>query len=484
MTVEWEDITSGQIASAIKGERISGIRGSVLTGISTDSRQIQPGQIFLALKGETYDGHDFIERAVERGASGIIAEKGRGFRVPSKKDIFIIEVTDTLRALGDLANWWRRRHEVVVACITGSAGKTTTKEMTAGILNLGSRTLKNKGNLNNLIGLPLTLLQLRHKDSRAVLEMGMNRPGEIGRLTEISEPDIGLITNVARAHLEGVGDIRGVARAKTELLERISWESQVVLHGDDEILMREASRFQRKTITYGLGVVNDVRASGIENLGGGGFSFNLQFRGECHPMKIHVPGDHNLLNALAASSIALCMGESYEHISKGLSNFNGIEGRFRPVTLPGDIILVDDTYNSNPLSLKAALDSIKGMAGNKRRVILGLGDMMELGDETESAHLEAGEMVAELGVTYFLAMGDHASEMLTGALNKGFPPHRTHESASHQDMAEKIRSVMKKGDLILLKGSRKVGLEKVSQTLKKIRPKESYNAQIKKNYGG
>lgn len=468
MTAEWGEITAKEIIASIKGELISGDSGTVLTGLSTDSRKIVPGQIFLALTGERYDGHDFVEEALGKGATAIVVEKGRTLKTAQGSNAAIIAVADTLRALGDLANCWRCEHDVTVAAITGSMGKTTTKEMTANILGLGATTLKNEGNLNNLIGLPLTLLRLEGKHRKAVLEMGMNRPGEIGRLTEICEPDIGLITNVARVHLEGLNDIRGVARAKTELLKKISSKGQVILYGDDDLLMEEASRFSREVITYGTGSGNAIRGDKFKNLGHKGISFELLYRGNSVPIRIRVPGKQNLFNALAASAIAICMQEPFDHISEGLNRFDGIKGRFMPISLPGDITLVDDTYNSNPSSLKAALDSLKNLAGNRRRMIVGLGDMAELGSETKDAHLEAGAMVAELNASYFLAIGEHAREMIAGALKRGFPSGRAIEVESLQEMSQKIGDLKKGGDLIFLKGSRKMGLEQISLSLREM----------------
>lgn len=483
MTAEWADITAGEIIKPIKGALISGRAGSILRGISTDSREIAPGQLFLALKGERYDGHDFVENAIEKGASCIIMEKGSLLKRPANDDCAIITVDDSLKALGDLASWWRLQHDVMTAAITGSSGKTTTKEMAAEILNLSSVTLKNKGNFNNLVGLPLTLLRLKKEHKRAVLEMGMNRPGEIGRLTEIAAPDIGLITNVGRAHLEGLNDIKGVARAKTELIEKISPGRTVIVNGDDSLLMKEASRFKREIMTFGTGVGNDIRADNIENHGKGGTSFDLIYRGGPLRIKVRAPGLHNLFNGLAASAIALCMNSDFKDISKGLNRFTGIKGRFTLDHLPGDIILIDDTYNSNPSSLKAALDSIKGIAG-ERRIIVGLGEMMELGDETVSAHLEAGSMVAELNAYYFFAIGDHARDMLAGAREKGIPRERALGAETHKDMAQKIVDIIKDGDLIFLKGSRKAGLEIVSGRLRERTSKGDHDDQIKKDNVG
>ena len=235
--------------------------------------------------------------------------------------------------------------------------------------------------------------------------------------------------------------------------------------------MEEASRFEREITTFGLRPGNDIRAGSIENLGYGGTSFEIEYNGSSIPLRIGVPGVHNLLNALAAASIAICMKEPPERIREGLNRFEGINGRLRPVKLYDDVILVDDTYNSNPHSLKAALDTLRDLAGG-RRLIVGLGDMMELGDETVSAHREAGAMVAELGVSYFITMGDKAPEMIAGAVSRGFPPERTGRAVSHSEMAQRIMDVIKDGDLILLKGSRKMGLDKVSRNLKEEWPEE------------
>ena len=468
MTAQWGEITVEEIILPIRGELITGHKESLLTGLSTDTRDITPGQLFWALKGERYDGHDYIHNAVEKGASGIVIEKDFKPEILPGSDCAAITVTDTLKALGDLARWWRDQHSVRVAVITGSVGKSTTKEMTAAILGVRAKTLKNRGNLNNLVGLPLTIFQLTEKHQGAVLEMGMNQTGEIARLTEIANPDVGLITNVARAHLEGVGSIRGVAKAKVELLEKISSDGKVLLNGDDELLMRAALPFTRKITTYGLGSGNEIRAENIRNLGREGISFELRYDDNTIAIRLRVPGLQNVVNALAASAIAISMKESPENIVKGLNSFKGIYGRFMLVPLPDDVTLVDDTYNSNPSSLKAAIDSLKELVTARGRVIVGLGEMLELGDETLSAHREAGGMVADLGAYFFLAMGEHAREMINAAVNRGFPPERARVVDTHQEMGQQIIEVMKKGDLILLKGSRRIGLERVSQILKGV----------------
>ncbi|MBW1704805.1 MAG: UDP-N-acetylmuramoyl-tripeptide--D-alanyl-D-alanine ligase [Deltaproteobacteria bacterium] len=471
MPAAWGNITAGEILSPTNANLVSGNSETALSGISTDSRSIRPGELFWALKGERFDGHDFALKAIEQRAAGIMVQKEwwnsevAPKRLSNSRIPLIITVNDTLKALGDLAAWWRQQHNVRVVAITGSSGKTTTKEMVANILEQGSRTLKNKGNLNNLIGLPLTLLQLEEHHQNAVLEMGMNRPGEIARLTEIADPDVGVITNVGMAHIEGLRDIKGVARAKTELIEKVSLKSKVVLNGDDQLLLKTASRFGKQYITFGLGKKNDVRAGRIRDLGIQGVAFDLSYQEVYRPVKLEVPGLQNVLNALAAAAVSLSIDTSFKHIVKGLGDFAGLKGRFMVTSLPNGITLVDDTYNANPSSLKAALTSIGSMVDEERKIIVCLGEMMELGDATVSEHRQAGRRVAELGTYYFLAMGEHAHEMINGAIESGMPRNRAEVVISHDEMVKKIKDEMHERDLIFVKGSRKMGLEKVVEGL-------------------
>lgn len=466
MTAKWGDITAGEIAGAIRGVITSGSPEAAFNNLTTDSREVGKGEIFWALKGEKFDGHDFIEQAIQKGVSGVVIQEGRSVRISSESGLIVISVKNTLWALGELAGWWRHQYSVPIAVITGSVGKTTTKEMTAGILEIGSPTLKNKGNFNNLVGMPLSLLALNPEHRRVVLEMGMNIPGEIGRLTKIADPDVGLITKIAKAHLEGVGDIRGVARAKAEMLEKISPSAHVLLNGDDDVLMEAASAFGRKVVTFGLREKNNIQARNIKNLGREGTAFTLFQKGQRIPVTLRVPGRQNVSNAVAAAAISLYLGERPEHIAEGLSRFKGIKGRFQLITLPGGATLVDDTYNSNPTSLRAAVDSLGDLkARNGGRMIVGLGEMLELGEETVEAHIEAGGMVANLDPAYFIAIGDHAQEMKRGAVDKGFPSARAFIAATHEEMAQKIHGELKQGDIVFLKGSRGAHLEKVIEGL-------------------
>jgi UDP-N-acetylmuramoyl-tripeptide--D-alanyl-D-alanine ligase len=467
MTAIWGKISSKEITAAVKGHMVSGDPQTCFSGFNSDSRTVQRGELFWALKGDRFDGHDFASRAVMQGASGMVVQKGFPASLKNVPPIAVIAVDDTLRALGDLAAWWRRQHVAKVAAITGSSGKTTAKEMTAAILQMGNKTLKNPGNHNNLIGLPVTLLKLEKTHQRAVLEMGMNHKGEIARLTEISNPDVAVILNVGMAHLEGLGNINGVAEAKTEMIEKLSPEAKIILNGDDEILMKHAARFGREFVTFGLNKGNDIQGINIRRYGSEGMRFDLIFDDNSRPITLGVSGVHNVKNALAAAAIGLSLGEPMEHIVKGLGSFSGIKGRFQSIPLQKGILLIDDTYNANPSALEAALHSAAPMVKKDGRFFVGLGDMLELGEAAPSAHREAGRKIAGSGASWLFAMGIHAEDVKEGAIAAGMPSNRVIISKTHDGLTTKIIQEIKSKDMIFLKGSRMMQFEKVSKGLQR-----------------
>ncbi len=393
---------------------------------------------------------------------------GREFQVPldHHPDIAVIQVKDTLQALGDLAAWWRKQHSAKVAAITGSAGKTTTKEMTAAIFEVEHKTLKNPGNHNNLIGLPVTFLNLNETHKRVVVEMGMNHRGEIARLTEIAAPEAAAIVNVGMAHLEGLGNIDGVAEAKTELIAAASAQTRIILNGDDAVLMRHADRFKREYITFGLKDGSGVRGAQIKSHGPEGISFDLIHGKEALRIRIPVPGIHNVKNALAAAAIALSLEAPPEHIVEGLRTFRGVSGRFQCTPLSKNILLIDDTYNANPSALKATLLSARQMVPENGRLIVGLGDMLELGAAAVSAHLETGALMATSDVSWFFAMGNHAKRLKEGAARAGMPSNRIIIAKTHDELIDQMIRKAVSNDVIFLKGSRMMQFEKVSEGLK------------------
>jgi UDP-N-acetylmuramoyl-tripeptide--D-alanyl-D-alanine ligase len=467
----WGEITAREINDAVAGRWVRGDAETVLKGLSTDSRTVVPGELFWALEGERYDGHDFVKQATDRGVAGIVVNQDfvrtKVFEsmMAEGLSLIVMSVADTLRALGDLACWWRHRHSLRVVAVTGSAGKTTTKEMIGSILDQSHRTLRNPGNFNNLIGLPLSLLTAGPEHRMAVLEMGMNRRGEIGRLTEIADPDVGVITNVGHAHLEGLGDIRNVAKAKAEMVEKISAGAAVVLNGDDALLMETASKFRDDFVTFGLGRENKVRATEVHSHGSGGVSFNLHSEGGAWPVRLRVHGRHNVMNALAAAAAIFSLGGSVAHVVDGLTQFKGVKGRFTVIELQNGATLVDDSYNANPDSLRAALNAVSELSNGEGRVVLGIGEMLELGAETEAAHRDAGRAAAHIDVYRLLAMGQHASLVVAAAVEAGMDRKRVEVVRDHNEMVARIIEDLKAGDIVLIKGSRKVALDRVVEGL-------------------
>jgi len=466
MAAKWGEITGKEISSAINGRQISGSPDEFVKGLSTDSRKMTPGHIFLALKGQRYDGHNFLTNAINAGAMGVIVESDA--TLPKKildNNLVVINVSSTLKALGDLASWWRRQWGGKVIAITGSNGKSTTKEMAASILSRKANTMKSPGNFNNLIGLPLTILMLQEHHKLAVLEMGMNMTGEIARLTQIADPDIGLITNVESAHLEGLGNLNGVMRAKGELLRMMSKASTAILNGDDKVYKQLAPTFQGKVITFGLGKRNKVRAEGIKKVGDRAQAFNIYINGKRIPVRINYPGLHNVLNALSGAAIAFCLSISNELIAQGLGSFSPLKGRFHFIDLKSGIRIIDDTYNANLSSLRAALQTIKGLIGKKHGLVIGLGEMMELGKESPKYHFDAGRLVADMGARYLVVMGEHGRNVIEGACQGGMDREQTYIATTHAEMSDSIKAHVRKGDVIFMKGSRKLALDKVVESV-------------------
>ena len=465
MGAEWGHITAEQIRDAVGGTLGAGDPGARFSGVSTDSRTVGEGQLFVALKGARFDGHRFMDGAVERGAAGVVIEPGHALSDRAGRGTVVITVHDTLRALGDLAAWWRLRHTATVVAVTGSAGKTTTKELTAAALSKGGGTLKTPGNFNNLIGVPLTVLRMDATHRNAVVEMGMNMRGEIARLTEIVDPLVGIITNVGMVHMEGLGSLRAVAEAKWELVETMDPGATVIINGDDRLLAEMARTRAGRVTTFGMGAGNHVRAEAVTARGIEGVSFDLCSGGVRRRVRLHLPGVQNAYNALAAAAAAFAVREPAEHIVEGLERFRGLKGRFMITTLPCGSTLVDDTYNSNPSALRAALDTLGAGVGPGSRILVGLGEMLELGAVSSSAHREAGRMVAGIGAHLFLAMGPHAGDMIAGARESGMPASRAFTVEDHEEMAAGFKGVTAPGDVVFLKGSRGMALERVAERL-------------------
>lgn len=467
MAMRWGEITIREIVAALGGSQVSGSPDRIVQGLSTDSRTMVSGHLFLALRGDRFDGHDFLAEAVGAGAAGLIVEAGRPIGEGlADHNLAVITVSSTLKALGDLASRWRKKWGGRVIAITGSNGKSTTKEMAATILSLKAKTMKSPGNFNNLIGLPLSILGLEPHHELAVLEMGMNVVGEIARLTQIAGPEIGVITNVASAHLEGLSDLEGVAAAKGELLREMSTQSTAILNGDNGLTRGLASAFKGETITFGLGAANRVRAEDIRIAGNSTQSFAIRIDGERIPATIHLPGVHNVLNALAGAAIARCVSLPSDLIARGLGDFRPLKGRFQILELEGGIRIIDDTYNSNPSSLGAALKTIEGLREKGQGLMIGLGEMLELGVDAPRYHFDAGKRIAVMGARFLVVLGEHGHQVIEGAWKEGMVPAQTFHASDHAEMIEAIKANVMRGDIVFLKGSRMVALDRVVDGLK------------------
>ena len=450
-------------------------KGSVtFRTIATDTRTMQAGDLFVALKGENFDGRLFCRKAIEKGAAGLLIEYNAGRTEPEldfHPDIPVLLVPDAVAALGRLAGSLRRWHtDLQVVAITGSSGKTTVKEMTGAILSQNHAILKTAGNFNNLIGLPLTLFGLKPEHEIAVLEMGMNSPGEIASLTEIADPDVACIINVQEAHLEGLGDIWGVANAKNELFAGLKPGGKVAVNLDDGIVASLAAALQQEKIHFGFHPDAFVRASDIKSLGERGMEFTLHIGNETRQATIKALGKHNVANSLAAAAMAHGLGSSIDEIAGGLAAFEPYDNRARVEELPSGVKVLNDSYNANPASMLAALKTLLDLKKDHRAVAV-LGDMLELGNKSDAAHSALGRDVKELGFDYLAAFGSQAGNMIASARNAGMDPDAAKGFSSKKDLASWLQELVRDGkiepgDWFLVKGSRGMRMEEILDLLR------------------
>lgn len=412
--------------------------------ISTDTRTLQPGDIFLALRGETFDGHRFVEVAQQRGASLAIVDQALSIPIPQ------IIVNDTLAAYQTLGQWWRQQFSIPVIAITGSVGKTTTKELIAAVLGCYGQVLKTEANYNNEIGVPKTLLQLTDDHDFAVIEMGMRGPGEIAVLSRIAQATVGVITNVGTAHIGRLGSREAIAQAKCELLEQLPQTSTAILNGEQPLLLAMAEKvWAQNTITYGLeagALRGTVLADEI-----------IEINGNLYPLPL--PGRHNALNYLAAVAVLQALNLDLSPLQSGIT-VQLPPGRAKRYTLEPDIVLLDETYNAGLESMLAALQILAETPGTRRIAVLG--PMRELGDYSVALHQEVGERVKTLALDQLLILDTEAEG---AALAQGATPIPTQQFSQHQDLIEYLKQVTRPGDRLLFKASHSVGLNRVVNAL-------------------
>ncbi len=432
----------------------------VAQGYSIDSRTIRPGELFFAVKGDRFDGHDFVQQALERGAVSAVLRKDQLARFPVKT--CLLAVDDTLVALQTLATAVRRLWGKPVVGVTGSAGKTTTKEAIAHVLARRQRVLKSEGNFNNHFGLPLMLLKLEPEQDIAVIEMGMSHAGEISALAKIAQPEIGVVTVVAPVHLEYFESVAAIARAKYELIESLPAGGTAVLNADDEYVSQFGRDFKGKVVLYGTRAPADVRAEHIQSRGAEGSVFDVVVNGVREQATLPLVGVHNISNALAAVAVGLECASTLSEAVAALATLQPADKRGQVVQL-GNIRVINDCYNSNPKALDAMVDALATMPAKRRIVVAG--EMLELGPASEQMHRAAGEHIAEKKMDVLVGVRGLAQPMVEAAKNSGI---RAEFVATPEEAGEWLAREARDGDVVLLKASRGVKLERALEKWKEI----------------
>jgi UDP-N-acetylmuramoyl-tripeptide--D-alanyl-D-alanine ligase len=448
-----QDITTA--LDSLLALAIRAVEQRPFSGVAIDSRQVQPGDLFMALPGEHRHGQEFMPDAISRGATGVIAEKQPRDLPP---DVSFFQVDSTLGALQRLATYWRARHRVKVVGITGSVGKTTCKELTAAVLSSGYQVLKSEANLNTEIGLPLTLLKLGPEHEQVVLEMGMYNLGEIRHLCQIARPHMGVVTNVGPVHLERLGTLEAIAEAKAELVESLPLDGWAILNGDDPLVAAMAERTSARVVFFGESPQCSVRGTVLSTSGLEGISFRLTCDDESADVSAPLPGRHNLYNALAAATVGLADGLSLQEVAAALAAAD-VPLRLRVLSGPQGSTILDDTYNASPTSMLAALDLLTELPG--RHLAL-LGDMLELGTFEEEGHRLVGERAART-TNILYTIGERGRIIGEAAQAAGHQDVRF--LASKEKAAAAIRETLSEGDRLLVKASRAVALETVIEEL-------------------
>ncbi|MBI4477832.1 MAG: UDP-N-acetylmuramoyl-tripeptide--D-alanyl-D-alanine ligase [Acidobacteria bacterium] len=458
----------GEVAAAMEGELLTnGARAAELvSGFSIDTRTLAPGDLFIALRGERLDGHDYVSTALQAGACGVVVHEasaapsaGPEWRAP-----LVIRVADTTLALQRLGRSVRRQSRARVVAITGSAGKTTTKEIAAEFLAARFRVFRNKGNLNNHIGVPLSLLDLRLGPEIAVIEFGMNHAGEIRTLVGIAEPDVRVWTNVAEAHAGFFASIEEIADAKAEILENASRSMLLVANADDPLVMTRSKRFVGRVMTFGFDASADVRASGIRDRGLDGMSALLTTPVGSAEIEIPLMGRGNLANVLAATAVAVSFEIPLPTIVERAARVAPVSRRGEIHRLRGGVVVLDDSYNASPRAVEGSLDVLLAAREGVRRVAF-LGEMLELGEHANALHERTGRVAA--GVDSLVTIGGEPARRLgLAAVAAGLPEHALVHCATSEEAAELAPALVKPGDIVLVKGSRGIRTDRVVERLK------------------
>ena len=452
-----QPIKASEVVNACGGEVLSGDLETKITGVSTDTRTLQPGDLFFALTGESSDGHKFLADALGRGASGVVVSR----KVETQR--LALRVDDTLVALGDLAAYYRAKFAPIVIGVTGSVGKTTTKEMIAAVAAARGPVLKNAGNFNNEIGLPLTLFELAKKHKTAVVEKAMRGPGQIAYLARIARPSIGVITNIHMTHIELLGSMEAIADAKGELLDFLPPDGAAILNGDDPYFDYLSRRSNARVVSFGESPRADVRAtsSGLDSKGC--CAFKVTTPTGSFDVRVPVPGEHNIKDALAAIAVGEVLGIAHDAMREALAKFVPPEKRSNVIPARRGFVIIDDTYNASPASMQSALKTLAMMEGGRKIAVLG--DMLELGEHAVEAHVELGRAVRDAGVDVLVVVGQLAKLISRAAIDAGLPVESVSEFDDSWQAAREVPGKLRERDVVLVKGSRSMKMEWVVEGL-------------------
>ncbi|MCP5044109.1 MAG: UDP-N-acetylmuramoyl-tripeptide--D-alanyl-D-alanine ligase [bacterium] len=444
------------------GALLQGDAGAQVFGLSIDSRAVEPGQLFAAIVGPNHDAHGYLAQAVQAGAGALLVQSDHLEDGALPANVPTVAVADTTRGIADLATCHRRGFEGTLVALTGSSGKTTTKEMIATVLETAGPCLKTRGNLNNDYGVPLTLLSRSDEHVRAVIELGMNHRGEIARLTAIAQPDVALVTNIGTAHIEFLGSQAEIAAEKGDLFAALSVDAVAVANWDDTRVREQSKRTAATVLPYGMNAEAEVRAEGVTFDPEGAFDFELIAPEGRTSVRVEGLGETTIINALAAAAAGVACGISVGEIARGLASYRGIAGRMSKRSLARGVTLIDDTYNANPQSMGAAIESLAKLAGKTRGVAV-LGAMGELGDNADQAHRDAGRQVFEAGIEQLVTVG--AGAVADGAVDAGMDSACVDACKTPEAALERLEETLREGDWVLVKGSRAAHMEHIVEML-------------------
>ena len=447
----------------IGGELVSGVGTKIFRGVSIDSRTLKKGELFVCIRGDRFDGHDFIKEAQNKKASAIVLSDKNNMISRRDEVPFVIRVDDTLKALQELARFHREQIPVQVIGITGTNGKSTTKEMTAAITETKFKTIKTKGNLNNHIGLPLSLFHLSKNDKVAVMEMGMSATGEIKRLAEIAQPEIGVLTNITEGHLVHLKTLKKVQAAKGELYDSLSEQGTAIVNADDPLVLELAKSVRAKVVTYGIHNEADIKAENINRMGREGFNLSVRLFDKNVPIHLPFLGECNIYNALAAMATGCSLGIEPDNIKAGLRNTKLLPNRYE-ITKHEGATIINDSYNANPRSMQEALKTLTNYQCEGRRFFV-MGDMLELGDQAELAHMKLGTDITKYPIDYLVAVGELSAHAVKSAIASGMDKKQTATASEHGCAVAFIKKHVLPGDCLLVKGSRGSRMEEVVERL-------------------